>query len=609
MSFAYPAGLLGLLCIPVLILLYLLRPKFERVPVSSHYLWQLSMRFQRKKLLDSRFKRLLLLAVQLLAVAAVSLLLAQPRLRVDGLANDEIAILDTSGSMQIADETGVSAFDRAKEAILSRAEREHFWSTTTVLTTDGECLVERSQSYSEIGRAVQSAACGWGAGNLQGAMAAAQELLRACPDARVRLYTDRTYARTQNVEVVDVSGEGAWNAAVSALRAEATASGMRFIHRVDCTRSEPELTLALYVDGALQSAQIVSCEAGVPLDVSWYVPDLYAYDHVRVMADVQDGLSRDDECVLFGEEEIRAKALLISETPYYLERALDALGTLNVTTALPRKAPELFGYDLYVLDGWLPPALPADGACWLMNPPAGEVACGLVLGEETGGKRLQKVEKPEDKRLSMLTENLTLRDAALMKLRVAEETGSMTAVVNSGKDPAVLAGTTPAGAPCVSMLFDLHASNLPMLADYMVLMHNMVSYSMPPMLDALSFEVGAPIEIHVLPFCRRILLGGEDGKTVELPLEGSDARAEMRTPGLYTLTQERSVGGARSVRFAVAMPRGESLRTSADEALTLLRPAQSEPAEPRGVQLYPYLAAALLVLLIVEGVVDRRESV
>ena len=49
MKFLYPLGLLGLLCIPVLILIYILKNKYVEKIVSSTYIWNLSEKFLKKK--------------------------------------------------------------------------------------------------------------------------------------------------------------------------------------------------------------------------------------------------------------------------------------------------------------------------------------------------------------------------------------------------------------------------------------------------------------------------------------------------------------------------------------------------------------------------------
>ena len=50
MTFLYPLGLLGLLGIPVLIVIYIIKSKYTEQTVSSTYLWKLSERFLKKRI-------------------------------------------------------------------------------------------------------------------------------------------------------------------------------------------------------------------------------------------------------------------------------------------------------------------------------------------------------------------------------------------------------------------------------------------------------------------------------------------------------------------------------------------------------------------------------
>ena len=81
MRFAYPAGLWALGAgLILLIILFLIRPPFQDYPVSTTYLWKLSEKFRKKRLPIRRAKKILLLLLQALCVAAAALLIAQPSL-------------------------------------------------------------------------------------------------------------------------------------------------------------------------------------------------------------------------------------------------------------------------------------------------------------------------------------------------------------------------------------------------------------------------------------------------------------------------------------------------------------------------------------------------
>ena len=69
MSFQYPLGLLGLIGIPILILIYIIKSKYTEQTVSATYLWTLSERFLKRKKKDNKITGIISLILQILAIA------------------------------------------------------------------------------------------------------------------------------------------------------------------------------------------------------------------------------------------------------------------------------------------------------------------------------------------------------------------------------------------------------------------------------------------------------------------------------------------------------------------------------------------------------------
>ena len=116
MSFYFPLGLLGLLGIPVLILIYVIKSKYTEQTIASTYLWELSEKFLKKRKPVSKLTGILTLILQMLAVIAASLLIAHPVFTMRNSANDIYFILDGSASMNMQQD-GSTRFDRAKDKI------------------------------------------------------------------------------------------------------------------------------------------------------------------------------------------------------------------------------------------------------------------------------------------------------------------------------------------------------------------------------------------------------------------------------------------------------------------------------------------------------------
>ena len=97
MSILLPLGLLGLIGIAVLILIYILKPNYQQKLVSSTYIWELSLKYRKKKIPVSRLRNLIILICQLLIIAACAMILAQPVIRAEEMeSNERIAVIDAS---------------------------------------------------------------------------------------------------------------------------------------------------------------------------------------------------------------------------------------------------------------------------------------------------------------------------------------------------------------------------------------------------------------------------------------------------------------------------------------------------------------------------------
>ena len=106
MPFATPLALLGLLFLPAVVAMYLLKLRRDESVVSSTLLWQRLVADVEANAPWQRLRRSLLLLLQLLLVLLLAALAARPFLeRPAGLARDIVIVIDTSASMAATDVT------------------------------------------------------------------------------------------------------------------------------------------------------------------------------------------------------------------------------------------------------------------------------------------------------------------------------------------------------------------------------------------------------------------------------------------------------------------------------------------------------------------------
>jgi len=158
MSFVYPAGLLSLLGVGVLILVVLLRRKHEETTLSSTYLWRLALQVQKQNQTIQRLKKALVFVLELLCVILGALLIAQPVITLPGADTGYVAILDGSGSMRLTGADGKTRFARAQEAILRDVDALPWGSRVTViLAGDDAQVLLQSAGAGDVRSALENA--------------------------------------------------------------------------------------------------------------------------------------------------------------------------------------------------------------------------------------------------------------------------------------------------------------------------------------------------------------------------------------------------------------------------------------------------------------------
>ena len=71
MSWLTPLGFLGFIGIAILILIYILKPNYQQKFISSTFVWELSLKYRRKKIPINKFKNILLFICQVLVITAL----------------------------------------------------------------------------------------------------------------------------------------------------------------------------------------------------------------------------------------------------------------------------------------------------------------------------------------------------------------------------------------------------------------------------------------------------------------------------------------------------------------------------------------------------------
>lgn len=600
MKLLNPAGLWLLLGIPVLIFIYLIRPHHEERAVSSTFMWKLSQKFMKKQLPMQRLQRIVLFILQLLLLICAALLIARPAL-ITGKSTEYIAIIDASASMQTVDENGISRFRRAVEDAKQLTEHlPHGHRISVILAGDNaQYLIQSADSASRVKLALEGADCGSGGCNTDKALELAQQLCSR-GKSEVIFYTDAPGEKTNNVRIEDMS-TGEWNLSVDGLSIDFDDDGNEYVvANVTSHNRDTAATVGLKMNGMLLTAKSMELAANEQMELHFAVENLEPGSIIEAFVDVKDGLPLDNRYSLCTGYSRVYNVLLLSKAPFYIEKALMSLENCSViVTDDPKRATEA-GYDLYIYDGIFPEEYPQNGA--VLQFGVGNLPNGMeALKEETTPARLSKLSGSHK-----LYEGLMLTDTTVSRYTPLAGSARWEKVLTCTMEPVCLTGVNDLGMRTTVFSFDLHDSNLPMQTDYVVLMKNIVEASVFDLIPGSDFAVGTNLELAVLPNAQQMYLNLPDGSVLDLTPEGGRCTVALDQIGVHTAVATTPAGGEFG-DFFVHIPEGENL-TVPHGILSVAPAVNVSDGSDAITELWIYVAAAMLVLLILEWGVYFREQ-
>jgi hypothetical protein len=78
MSWLTPLGFLGFIGLIILIIIYIIKPNYKNKIISSTFIWKLSLKLRKKKIPVSKLRNIILFICQVLAICALTFIIAQP---------------------------------------------------------------------------------------------------------------------------------------------------------------------------------------------------------------------------------------------------------------------------------------------------------------------------------------------------------------------------------------------------------------------------------------------------------------------------------------------------------------------------------------------------
>src|SRR5437588_2096736 len=278
MSLLVPAALAFSVIIPIILVLYFMRPKRQERVVGSTLLWQQALQDLQASRPWQRLRITPLLLLQLLAAVVIVLVLSRPALLISSpLSGDTIIILQASASMQATD-VAPNRFEAARNQIADFIDtlgpNDHLSLIT--MTRTPQVLIASSQDKDQLKTALQRAKVTNQDADLEQALSLALSLAAGRTNFQVLvigdghvLNADQTLVLPFPVHYLSI-GTDAPNTALLALASRTLQGNLIALAQVaNYSHQQRSIPVELYADGHLVNVQTISLPAEASGAVQW----------------------------------------------------------------------------------------------------------------------------------------------------------------------------------------------------------------------------------------------------------------------------------------------------------------------------------------------------
>ena len=537
MRFIYPLGLLGLLGIPVLIIIYIIKNKYTEQIVPSTYLWNLSEKFLKKKKPISLISGIISLVLQILAVIIVSVLIAKPVITLPNTAKDYCFIIDGTGSMNFEtnDTTRMEIGKIKIEELIESSKNGSSYTLIYVGATSRVVYENLSNKDKAIEMLSKLQPSGVTVG-LTGIINHVQNYYNENKSLETYFVTDKDYT-SSNINIINVSNNEQ-NYAIYDTFTFVEGTNMKVSSSIISYADDTILNVDVYVNSELLTTKEVECKKGIVQEFSTYV-NVTDYETLEVKISNDDALDLDNNEVLYNIEKTHSySTLIVSDRPFYLTSVIENVGNTDIlVVSRDEYTSSMSGFSLYVFDSYTPNVLPTDGTVWLFGVSSSIDQSGFsvqdVIEDETGIAATYP--KNSTSIYRTLTSGLLKNQIYVTKYYKYGLYKNFTVLLTHEGNPLIFTGLTDSGNREVVFAFDLHDSNVPLLLDYLTLSKNLLNYSFPVILEESSYICGDTVELNVLSNCDSIRIETPSNDVSYLDISSEVTSYQTSEVGTHTI--------------------------------------------------------------------------
>ena len=626
MPFATPLALLGLLFLPAVIAMYLLKLRRDEAVVPSTLLWTRLVADVEANAPWQKLRRSLLLLLQLLLVIVLALLAARPFVeRPAGLARDIVVVMDTSASMAATDVVP-DRLTAAKQVAIEALKDLPTGGKVSVIAADrsARIVVNESSDLSRVRQAIEGIPVTQTRGDLGDALELASKLAARSGDAQVLVATDAALASkpaghvAAPIKVLTVGREGK-NQAIVALAVRTSPSAVTrsvFISLANLDLVAAARRLEVWGDDRLLEVRDVHLDPQARSDV--IIDDLprgVGTVEVRLVGPdpsvtgSPDQLTVDDRAWAVVPPDRTRLVLVVGAGDPYLETALSYLPDVELFGVTPAEyGPQTERkdgrpWDLVVFESYLPATLPRVPVLAIAPPktsPLGDVSGTL---NDPGIGTLDP-----DEPVLRFVDLSTTHIAEATKLTAP--TWARTIIPGPRGAPLLYSGSHD-GVNQAVLAFEPRRSDLPLQVAFPVLLANLTGELLgSSTAPTEAVAPGTPVQLVIPSGAKGLTVARPDGSTTDLvPSTTAGASSAVTFAGtdllgVYTVTPILDAGASPGPSGGTPAGSGAGASPLGSAA----PPTSASPGQSAGASVTPIAADPLAPARFVVDLFDVDES-
>lgn len=581
-----------LLTIPPLVMLYILKRKYKEEVISSSLLWKEVYKNTRANTPWEKFKKNIMLLLQILIILGIILALMSPYLSLGGKTyKNIIMVIDNSASMNVLYNENTrleQGKTLAKEYLSSTKDGTNnyiiSYDGTSNLLLNGD--LNKDNAYSIIDGITPS----YSTGDINDVVS----FVKAIGDGigeeyEVLIFTDKPISlQNLNGKIVYLGNSGL-NASIENISHKFVDDNIKVISTI--TNKGDKLyegDFSLYNGEELEAVQELSLPVGESITLSFELDNLNV-DYLKGELSRKDLLIEDNTYYhVIGEKKVN-KVLLVTEENVFLEKAFGVIENTEVyKTNDVSNISSSDEFDLYVFDNLMPDSIPSKGSLLFINPSSNELFNVMKGGEIGQAKAVKRAVSSylEDTQFTLSEYNI-LETPYYGKniLTINDNSIGFKGELNDRK--------------IAALSFDLHSSDFALKKEFPILIYELGEELISTgMVYSNNFKSGEKVIVKSSDYESEIEVTYPNGNISSV--KAGDEIKSYNGLGIYKLNQNEN-----KESFSVNFPTSES-DTSVENIGENDNIVNSESTLKRGFNLTPVFILLAIIMVAIEWIFYKK---